>query len=186
MTKKVFISVTAQDHIGIIANITNTIKELNGDLFHLNQTVLDDYFTMTLIAEFPDNTIPNYIETKITDNFYKLVVTDKFKVIVWENIETGKKIKSSTPESKYILTVSSHNRKGIVADVSEFCYKHKINIDFLDSHLVNDEYTMIFHLDTSKSACIKSIRTDLTNFSKIKNLKAMLQHEEIFHTTSEV
>jgi ACT domain-containing protein len=54
MERKIFvraiITVIGVDRIGIIAEVSTLLAEANVNILDINQTVLDDYFTMTMLV----------------------------------------------------------------------------------------------------------------------------------------
>lgn len=45
-------TVTGQDHTGIIAAVATALAELNINILNVSQTIMDDWFTMILHVEF--------------------------------------------------------------------------------------------------------------------------------------
>ncbi|WZL72750.1 ACT domain-containing protein [Clostridiaceae bacterium 35-E11] len=48
---KAVITVIGKDKIGIIAGVTSVLSENNINILDINQTILQDYFTMALVAD---------------------------------------------------------------------------------------------------------------------------------------
>jgi ACT domain-containing protein len=48
---RVIISVLGQDRVGIIAGVTNILSENNVNILDISQTILQEIFTMILIAD---------------------------------------------------------------------------------------------------------------------------------------
>lgn len=83
--------------------------------------------------------------------------------------------------SNSVITVIGKDRVGIVYDVSKILAENQINIVNISQQLMDDYFTMIILVDTSK--CAKSF-PELAEFftaeSKNLNLDIRLQNEEIF------
>lgn len=47
---RVIISVTGKNHPGIVAAVATGLSELNVDIMDISQTIMDDFFTMILMA----------------------------------------------------------------------------------------------------------------------------------------
>lgn len=48
---KAFITVIGEDRIGIIYRITSVLAESNVNVLDINQTILQDYFTMVMLVD---------------------------------------------------------------------------------------------------------------------------------------
>ncbi len=186
MSNNILISVTAQDQVGIIANVTKTIEQLGGDLTDLSQTVLDGYFTMILAAVFPENICPVKLNKVLKENFLNLDSEKNFEILTWKIDKTNSTVKSTNKNNIYILTVKAKNRKGLVAEISSFCSDNNLNIINLCSEAKNNNYTMIFFIELEDSIIIKDIRNKLDKLAENLNLKIMLQHQDIFRSTNEI
>ena len=85
------------------------------------------------------------------------------------------------PNPHSILTIIGKDRIGIVYDVSKLLAEHQINILNISQQLMDDFFTMIILVDTSK--CPKSRQEMLDLFaeeSKKLALDIRMQNEEIF------
>lgn len=85
------------------------------------------------------------------------------------------------PSPHSILTIIGKDRIGIVYDVSKLLAEHQINILNISQQLMDDFFTMIILVDTSK--CPKSRQEMLDLFaedSKKLALDIRMQNEEIF------
>lgn len=48
---KAFITVIGEDRIGIIYRVTSVLAESNVNVLDINQTILQDYFTMVMLVD---------------------------------------------------------------------------------------------------------------------------------------
>ena len=62
---KFILSIMSQDRVGIVADVAGAIKALRGNLEDMTQTVLRGYFTMILLAEFPDKHFFGSVQCKL-------------------------------------------------------------------------------------------------------------------------
>lgn len=56
--KKALVSVTGVDKPGIIARISTALYELNVNVLEISQTILDGYFTMLMIVDITQASVP--------------------------------------------------------------------------------------------------------------------------------
>jgi ACT domain-containing protein len=55
--EKIIVSVIGRDRVGIIAATTQTLSEANANILDISQTIMQDYFTMILVADISKCTI---------------------------------------------------------------------------------------------------------------------------------
>jgi glycine cleavage system transcriptional repressor len=182
MEKQMVISVMSKDRPGIIADVTGTIFELDGDLADLNQSILCGYLTMILIATFSNDVTPEDVLAKLShiDSEEKLEANIK---VMDTPIEIAK---TKIPQKTYIVTAQGKNKSGLVFGISSFCHKHSVNIMDLSTTLSDDQYTMILQLDLSNVESIKDMRVLLQEYAEENGLHVMMQHNDIFRVTHEV
>jgi glycine cleavage system transcriptional repressor len=182
MNRKYVISVMSKDRTGIISDITTVIFNLGGDLKDLNQSVLDGYFSMILIAEFNDAVS----KENLLDAFIKIESDTALEAVVKEFSDNKIDDTESSPEETYVLTAQAKNRKGLVRLLGEFFYNKNINV--LDLVTAHDDvlYTMIFQVDLSSVRSMKDLRNELSILEKNEQLELVLQHNDIYKATNEV
>ena len=61
------ISIMSRDRVGIVYEISKAISELDGNIADIRQSVLCGYFTMILLASFPDAVNQRAIERKLAE-----------------------------------------------------------------------------------------------------------------------
>ena len=67
MAKQYVLTLTAANRVGILAVVANAISELGGDLHEARQAVVQKFFSLILVAEFPDHREPHVIVDHIRD-----------------------------------------------------------------------------------------------------------------------
>jgi glycine cleavage system transcriptional repressor len=178
------ISVMSKDRIGIIANISEKIKEFGGDIADIRQSVLCGYFTMILIVSFPNGLEKELLEEKINEIYDSSNETLEItiKPVLGEILIPS----NSFPENTYVLTVTGKDQIGFVASVTRFCSEKKINILDLSTTRKQDQYIMILFIDLSQSNGIDNLRKDLKIFSQATKFEVVLQHYNIFRAVNEI
>lgn len=171
------ISVMDRDRPGIVAEVTECISRLGGNLADLRESVLSGYFTMILVAGFPE-------EVDVSDVKRALVEATAAQVLValkQDPLETIVK-----PEHDYILSAVGRDRVGLVAQVSRYCCEHQINILDLASYVVGDQYTMMLKVNLGHIESIDDFELELTRFGESCGLNLVLQHNDIFKAMNEI
>jgi glycine cleavage system transcriptional repressor len=171
------IAVMDRDRPGIVAEVTEAISTMGGNLADLSQTVLHGYFTMILAAAFPSGLSSRQIEQALSEG-----IDSRVFVIEAEFLppETG------PSEHIYVLSAIGRDRVGLVARVSRFCCDRGVNILDLTSHAEGDQYTMMLQIDLSNIENVERFEQDLGVFGEDSGLHLALQHNDIFRATNEI
>ena len=182
MSKQIIISVMSVDRPGIIAEITDAIYSLNGNLADLNQSVLRGYFNMIIFARFNETiTI-----TAIKDKIVSMNKDNPLNVIVQEIDETITNKPPPLPDDSYIITGQAKDRTGLVASVAAFCKKHNINIIDYDTTLVNNVYSMILEIDLTNAEPAEIIHQQLDTMAQKMNITIVMHNKKFFDTINEI
>ncbi len=67
MSQRCVLMFHAQNRPGIIAAIATAMAELGGDMFEASQTVVNEYLSMIIAADFPEHRQPEVIKQHLTD-----------------------------------------------------------------------------------------------------------------------
>jgi glycine cleavage system transcriptional repressor len=175
--KTMVISVMDCDRPGIVAEVTEGISALGGNLADLRESVLRGYFTMILVADFPADVTPEKVRASLAQAT-SAEVSVKLHEGGFERSEAG--------EQTYILSAVGRDRVGLVAQVSRFCCDRDINILDLASNVESDFYTMMLQLDFSEVADMAPFEEELAEFGRQNGLDLVLQHNDIFKATNEI
>jgi glycine cleavage system transcriptional repressor len=185
------ISVMARDRIGIVAEVAGVISSLAGDITDLRQSVLADYFTMILLARFPEDVPADVIQENITAagvcSPYGAGAAP-LEVLVQPAPDvhlSGDTVPGDTGQN-YLLTARGPDRIGFVAAVSSFCAANGLNILDLATTVFHGDYVMMLLVDVSRCDDLDDLRRRLKAFGDEAGLQAVLQHEAIFRATNEV
>jgi glycine cleavage system transcriptional repressor len=171
------ISVMDQDRPGIVAEITEQISRLGGNLMDLRESVLSGWFTMILSAGFPSDLTVGQIELELEKATSSRVSVALHEGPIEEPVASG---------FRYVLTAMAEDRIGLVAAVSRFCCEKNVNILDLASHVEGSHYTMMLLLDLAGIEEICAFRSELAEFGHKSGLRLVLQHNDIFHATNEI
>jgi predicted amino acid-binding ACT domain protein len=171
------ISVMDRDRPGIVAEATECISELGGNLADLRESVLCDYFTMILVAAFPADVTAAQVEeslSKGTASHVSVVLHD------------GPLEEPASSDQDYVLSAVGRDRVGLVAQVSRFCCDRGVNIVDLASHVEGDQYTMMLQINLSNIQSLELFEEELSSFGESHGINLVLQHNDIFKATNEI
>lgn len=177
------ISVMARDRVGIVADVTTAIKLLHGNLADMSQTVLCGYFTMILIAEFPEDITPEIL----ADALKAVEGETPFQIGIQRPL--GDAVPAEVPENKdnqYVLTAVGPDKIGLVATVTEYLRQKSINIEDLSTCVDHGVYTMVLLLDLPTGTDVARLKHSLQIAMENIALNVELRHHAIFKTTNEI
>jgi len=177
------ITVMSQDRVGIVAQVSSAISGMEGDIADLRQSVLRGYFTMILIASFPEAMTAEHVRERLAD--LNTGETPELEITA-KPVEDVPAEDAVPLDNAYVLTASGEDRIGFVAAVSSFCAQHEINILDLSTAVDDELYIMILLVDLSRCGDVGAIRCQLDRFAQETGLNTVLQHHDIFRATNEV
>ena len=178
------ISIMSKDRAGIIADVSQKISQMSGDIADIRQSVLCGYFTMILMVSFPISLTQGQIEASL--NEINATKEPRLAVSIKQVVEPLLATSSTFPENTYVLTVTGHDQIGFVAAVSAFCTLHAINILDLSTTRKADQYVMILFIDLTHADSVKLIRADLKEFATSSGFNVALQHYNLFRAVNEI
>jgi len=178
------ISIMSKDRVGIIADVSQKIGQLNGNIADIRQSVLCGYFSMILLVAFPVDVSQVTIESKLAEiNLFSEAALAIAVKLISETISLPT---NNFPGNTYVLTVTGQDRVGFVAAVTTFCAAKNINILDLSTTRKEDQYIMILFIDLTQSEGVETVRSELTQFSEMTGLRVALQHYNIFRAVNEI
>ena len=171
------ISVMDRDRPGIVAEVTEGISALGGNLADLRESVLRGWFTMILAASFPPAVTPEQVERALANSTSSRVMV---ALAEHELAETG------VSDQVYVLSAVGEDRVGLVALVSRFCCDRGVNILDLASHVEDDQYTMMLQIDLADVISRADFKAELAQLGAASGLKLVLLHDDLFRATNEI
>ena len=171
------ISMMAEDRPGIVAEATEGIGALGGNLADLRESVLCGWFTMILIAVFPEQVEAADVERALSESTGSRVAVARHE---------GPLVEEAKTRHAYVLSAAGRDRIGLVAQVSRFCCDRGVNILDLASHVEENRYTMMLLLDLANIYSLERFEQELAGFGRESDLQLVLQHNDIFRATNEI
>jgi len=166
-----------RDRPGIVAEATECIGELGGNLADLRESVLCGYFTMILVAAFPEKVTVEQVKRAVS------AATASHVSVVLHNDPLDEPARSVYA---YILSAVGRDRVGLVAQVSRFCCDRGVNIIDLASHVEGDQYTMMLQVTLANIQSLEQLKKELSALGEACGLNLVLQHNDIFKATNEI
>ena len=179
--KEFIVSVMAKDRPGIVAAVSGAVAALGGNITHLSQTVLREYFTIILSLEAPDS-----LDTEtLRETVAAAGAPGEFQVGA-AVFEEGGDWRGGRPLERFVLTARCRDRTGIIHRISRTLADASINIDDFYAYVLEGELIMILQLGVPAGVSIPQIQEDLERLAREEGISAHLQHEDIFRATTEL
>ena len=182
MPSQVVISLMSRDRVGIIAAVAKSIFSLNGTIGAISQTVMDQYFTILLTADFAG-------EPSLDDLRRGLEAAGEpgeFHVSVRQRESAPPREQQVPRGDGFVLTLTGRDRPDIISRVSAYLAGRAINIIDLFAHTQGDAFLLIGQVVVPRDQDIMQLQIDLKGLWKDYPLAVHLQHEDIFAATNEI
>ncbi|MDA0833460.1 MAG: hypothetical protein O2955_04690 [Planctomycetota bacterium] len=182
--KRFIVSLMAANQVGIMAALTEALDDLKGDIQEVSQTVMQQFFTIILAADFPDHCQGADIVSHIEK------VCEPFKVDVTTKEPAREKLFNYPQESveKYFLTVTGQDQRGIIRRISTRL--EEVGIDITDLHAIRDdqrhEFLLVMELAVPTGIETHELTQELEQLGSTEGLSAAFQHENIFAATHDL
>lgn len=115
------------DRPGIVAAVTEALRDAGGNLEDVSSTILRGHFTMMLVVNAPEDADATAIERGLVEATKPLGVTVTFR-----DVEAGT---PERPAATHGLTVYGSDRPGIVAGMARLMSEREVNITDLSCRL---------------------------------------------------
>lgn len=181
MAKRYFINLISANRVGIVAAMSAALAELGADLQEVSQTVMREFFTIIVAADFPDDRKGE----EILETIRKACA--KFDAEVSIKDPEVDQPQPPPPEGieRYFLTITGNDTPGIIRRIS--ARLASLGIDISDLHAIRDEreggFIAIFELSIPVGVDAVSLQEELKELGTSERLSVALQHENIFHAT---
>ncbi|NLG15570.1 MAG: hypothetical protein GX561_15375 [Lentisphaerae bacterium] len=172
-----------KDRVGIIADVTSAIKQLGGNLEDMSQTVMRGYFTMLLLAAFPDGTDEATLRSALSA--VKDLADFEIGIVPFEP-DANNGVKADDSEDRYVLTASGPDAPGLVAAIAEYLRQKGINIIDLTTQANQGRYIMMFLVQLQPQTDVGKLKHSLRIAMSDLGIQTELRHQALFKMTNEI
>lgn len=179
MPRRYIMTVLAANRTGILAALTNALDELSGNMREVSQAVIQDFFTMILAAEFPEERDPEVIVDHI-----RAVCRPFGAEVALKNPEdepTFEVFEEPIPRQRYVLSVAGSDRPGVLRFIA-----HRLaqdDIELMDLQGMRSESTGTFltsmELAVPQGVDALKLRNDLDTEFRPDGITVALQHRRV-------
>jgi glycine cleavage system transcriptional repressor len=174
------VTVTAADRVGIVHSVTGTIRDLQGNILELSQTVMRGYFTIIVAVEFDEAQDLDALGREIAGR------GGSFELTVAVRQATEEDSEPPVPNGeRFILTVLGTDHPGNVHGISGCLTRLGVNIVDLHARVEGPRFSLVMEAFLPHDLSPVVVRAELARFGRDLGLEAFVQHENIFTATSE-
>ncbi len=175
------ISIMSQDRVGIVADVSGAIKKLGGNLEDVSQSVMRGYFTMIVLATFPQK----MDEENLRAELHSVKGLSQFEIGLLPYVEAPAPVPVSM-ESTYVLMASGPDRAGLVYSLSSYLREKGINILDLTTKFDQGNYIMVYQITLPAGTDVVKFKRSVKIAMEAEGLNVELRNEAIFHKTNEI
>lgn len=180
------ISVMSRDRIGIVRDVTNALAPWQANIDFVSQTVVVDYFTLTLVARFPEPHTADEVRAVLRHAGQPGELEVSVKVVDPTGPATAAP-STKRPTDRFILTAIGGDRPGIVHHLAVYLAGKGINItDLYGVTTADQQFIVVSELTVPQQLDLTQIQLDIEALGRQIGLALTLQHENIFRATNEV
>jgi glycine cleavage system transcriptional repressor len=180
-TYRYIITLILPDRIGILKDITTAVADAGGNIDAIAQTILADYFTVTLTASFKDK----QNETELKQIIGEAFSVDSTSVTVMEHKAAAIK-KSAVRVERYIVTLMGKDSPGIIKAITTYFASKNVNIEDWTIKYEKDQVVHIGEVTIPTQLDLKQVQADFAASISQFELKGTIQNGTIFRVTNEV
>ena len=179
------VSVMSRDQVGIVSEISQAIQLLEGNLADVRQSVLRDYFTMTLLVDFPAGMTAERLRRALLES--ELLANASIGVLPYRGTVASQLADERlAADNEYILTATGPDQPGLVAALSGYLRERGINIVDLTTCIANGEYTMIWQIELPAGLEIRKLTRSMELSMKPLGMAIGLRQQALFKVTNEI
>jgi len=175
--------VTCRDRVGIVRDVTVRLEQWQANIESFSQTVVMSYFTLIFVVTFPEEHTTEDVREFARDGG----APGEWEVGV-KVFEPDALNQPVLPDAeRFVLTVTGHDRPGILRSISEYVASKGINIIDLYAYKSDPEtFVMVSEIALPRQLNLSQVQLDIEQLGKQTGLAATLQHENIFKATNDV
>ena len=178
--KDYIVTVMAQDRVGIVRDVSSALAGIDGNITHLSQTVLRNYFTLIISVEMPDDRSQLEIKQAIERNGS----VGELEVNVRPFVEIASCAQGAS--ERFTLSMQGKDRKGIIARTTSYLAERNINVDDFYSYVHDGVLLMLAQVSVPSGVDVNEVQSGLEQVGEEFGLIVHMQHENIFRALSEV
>lgn len=179
MAKRYIMTVLAANRVGILAALANALDELGGNMLDVSQAVIQDFFTMILAAEFPDERDPDVI----VDHIRAVCRPYGAEVALKDpsNEFESELLEDPVARERYVLTVAGQDRPGVMRFIAHRLTQDDIVLMDLQGMRRESDRSFLTSMELAVPPGVDALklRNDLDNEFRRDGITIALQHRRV-------
>ena len=174
------LTVMARDRVGIVRDVSTALARLGGNITHLSQTVMRDYFTLIISAQMPDERA----QLEIRQAVERSGAVGELEVSVrpWENQPQA----AAARVERFVLSMQGKDQPGIISRATTSLAERGINVDDFYAYVHEGTLLMLAQVSIPVGVDVEEAQEGLEQVGRDFGLVVHFQHENIFRATSDV
>lgn len=147
------VTVIGEDRPGIVAGMTEALRDIGGNLEDVSSTILRGHFSMVLVVNAPEGVAADALREALEGAARPMGLS-----VTVRDVEAGVE---ERPQATHVLTAYGSDRPGIVARFARLLADRGVNITDLSCRLVGEEkpvYAMIAEVSVPGEADPEEVR----------------------------
>jgi len=183
--KIISLSAIGQDTQGLVSRITTRVFELNGNIIDVEEICRRGLFSIFLVIDFSASTVAM---EKIVESLTRLGEETGLKVVL--AIYEEDQIPYGGEKERHVVTVLGEDKPGIIAAVSTFFRRHRVNIETCRMISRGKFFSMEMTIDTSRihlepaashADAVETMKRELKDLCAALNQSVVIQSENVFN-----
>jgi glycine cleavage system transcriptional repressor len=163
------VTVLGHDRPGIIAEVTEVLSGLGGNLEDSSMTLLRGHFAMTLVVRTEADA--EAVRTALAPKF----IGNGLDVAIIELADEPPVVQEGIG---YVLSVHGADRAGIVSAITQVIAGHGGNVTDLTTRLAGALYVLIAEVEIPQAADVEALQADLARVAADLGVEATLREAE--------
>lgn len=173
MPKQYIITLTASNRAGILAAVATALAELGGELQEVKQTLLDKFFTMIVVAEFPEHRDADVIVDHLRG------MCERFGLDITLKDPSNEILVSDSEEDavRYLLTLTGRDEPGLLSRIAARIARDGIDIAEMHAKRVDAgrSFEVVMTVVVPLTADVGQLINDLEETGRNVDLSAWIE-----------
>ncbi len=144
----------------------------------LSQTVIHDYFTITLVVAIPgqsglEKTLAESVRSRVGEGAAVTLVPFQAREVARQG-------------DRYVLTAGGEANTSVIHALSELVAERGGNFLELNCQLTGGRVAIVAEIDLPPDVALDQLQIDLQHVGEVAGLQVRLQHQRLFTATNEV
>jgi len=179
-SRRLITSVLVPDRVGLLRDVTRGVFSLEGNIGSIRQTVVDGFFNLVFTSEHPAQVTPEALRTLLGSSLEPEAV-----VTVLDSPDVRRPVVPTG--SRFVVMTRGEDKPGTIFAITSFLVEHGINIeDWMVEEEEGGRVVYIAQVAVPEAVDFRHLQESFRVAMTLRNLTALLCHENIFRATNEI